>query len=329
MSPQRLNIAVIGCGRMGRLHCERVIADGRGRLAALCDVDDSAAHKLKEDLAPDAVVCGRLEQLLNQIRIDAAIVCSPTQLHFEQAAELLDRRIPVLCEKPLARTQTEIQSLIELANDTATVLSIAYQRRTWETYRTLRQLVQSGRFGPVRAVSSHNIENWQQTIAGTWRDDPESNPGGFIGDAGSHKIDAVFFVTGLKPVEVFARTERCGSQVEIVASVSALLEGSVQLTMDLIGNAQHFSETLSIHCALADVTLKEGEIWIGRDARAEQIPLTHSDSNPVAAFLDAVLTGAANFAPPDCALPVYEFTRGVLESARTGGVCSPSPGAVD
>jgi predicted dehydrogenase len=165
---------------------------------------------------------------------------------------------------------------------------------------------------------SHNIENWQQTIAGTWRDDPESNPGGFIGDAGSHKIDAVFFVTGLQPTEVFARCDQCGSHVEITSSISGLLEGNVPLTMDFVGHTQHFNETLAIHCERADLTLREGEIWIGRDTRAERFELGQPDCNPVVAFLDALLDGAENFAPPECALPVFDFTQAIFESARSG-----------
>lgn len=303
---------------MGRLHGERILADGRARVAALFDVDAAAAAALRGLAAKDALLCTRFDELLEQPSIDAAIVCTPTQLHFEQASAFLDRGIPVLCEKPLARTRPEIVQLIDAGRRTGKLLSVAYQRRRWASYRTLRQLVQSGEFGAVRAVMSHNIENWQQTIGGTWRDSPESNPGGFIGDAGSHKIDAVFFVTGLRPLEVFARCDRCGSHVETTGSISALLEGSVPLTMDFIGRAQHYNEIVAIHCERGDLALRDNEIWLGQNGRAERFPVTLADCNPVVAFLDALLTGAENFAPPECALPVFDFTQGILESASSG-----------
>ena len=147
-------------------------------------------------------------------------------MHFEQASAFLERGVPVLCEKPLARRRAEILELVAVVERTGVLLSVAYQRRRWATYRALCILVASGEFGAVRAVMSHNIENWQQTIGGTWRDDPEANPGGFIGDAGSHKIDAVFFVTGLKPREIFARCDRCGSRVEITVNFRPSRRGS-------------------------------------------------------------------------------------------------------
>jgi predicted dehydrogenase len=303
---------------MGRLHCERILADGRSQVAALFDIDPAAATALGQAMAPDAAILARFDDLVAQPGIEAAIVCTPTQLHFEQASAFLEQGIPVLCEKPLARRRLEIMQLIEASHHPGRLLSVAYQRRRWATYRMLRQLVRSGEFGAVRSVMSHNIENWQQTIGGTWRDDPDSNPGGFIGDAGSHKIDAVFFVTGLRPTDVFARCDKCGSQVEITASISALLEGGVPLTMDFVGHAQHFSEILAVHCERADLTLREGEIWIGRDGRAERLPIAEADCNPVAAFLEALLNKGENFAPPECALPVFDFTQAIFESARSG-----------
>jgi predicted dehydrogenase len=318
-STAKVRLALIGCGRIGHLHRERVATDGRATIVALFDPDPVAAQSLRGGPAEGAVILPDLESLLARgIAFDAAVVASPTHLHFEQASALLERGIPVLCEKPLARTRTEIVGLIELSRNTNVLLSVAYQRRMWSVYRTLRKLVRSEDFGPVRAVLSHNVENWQSTIGGTWRDDPQMNPGGFVGDAGSHKIDAVFDMTGLRPTDVFARCDRCGSHVEITASVSALLEGQVPLTMDFVGHGQHLGELLSVHCDEADLTLRDGELWLTRHGRSERVTVTDADSNPIEAFLDTILRGAENFAPPECALPVFDFTQGVLESARSG-----------
>jgi predicted dehydrogenase len=311
-------LALVGCGRISRLHCERVAADGRAVIAALFDPDPVAAESLRNAAAETAVVCPSFESLLSGVPFDAAVIASPTHLHFEQASAMLARGIPVLCEKPLARTRQETLDLIELSRSSSVLLSVAYQRRMWAAYRTLRRLVRSGEYGPVRAVLSHNVENWQSTIGGTWRDDPQMNPGGFIGDAGSHKIDVVFYVTGLEPRAVFARTDRCGSRVEIVASVSALFSGDVPLTMDFVGHGQHFGELLSVHCAEADLTLRDGEIWLARRGQSERVSIVEADSNPVTAFLDTILHGSENFAPPECALPVFDFTQGLFESARLG-----------
>ena len=135
---RRLRIAVAGCGRMGRLHCERILADGRSEAVALYDVERAFAEGLRNGPAPNAAICSRFEELLTFPHVDAAIICTPTQLHFEQASAFLERGVPVLCEKPLAQRRAEILELVAVVERTGVLLSVAYQRRRWATYRALR-----------------------------------------------------------------------------------------------------------------------------------------------------------------------------------------------
>lgn len=302
---------------MGRLHAERLRDDGRGCVVAAFDVDRRSADSLCHDLAPDARAFDQFESLLAFDGIDAAILCTPTSLHYCQTLDCLDRGWAVLCEKPLADRRADILELIEREKAGAT-LAVAYQRRHWSTFRTLRREVLSARWGPVRAVTCHAVENWQQTIGGTWRDDPAINVGGFVGDGGSHKVDAVFYVTGLLPTEVTAHTDQCGSRVEIVATVFGKLQGNVPLAMNFIGNGQYLGEDLHIHCARADLMIRENQLWIGREGRVEPIIDLEPESNPVAGFIDLLSAKSSNIAPPACALPVFDFTRAIQESNRTG-----------
>ncbi|TXT37315.1 MAG: oxidoreductase [Planctomycetota bacterium] len=332
-----LRFAILGCGRMGRMHIERLIADGRGRAVALFDTQPDAVESLRRELAPAATGFTSFDELLTQTDADAAIIGTPTSLHFEHIRACRARGWHVLCEKPLADRREHLLSLIDEARS-GPALSVAYQRRTWPVYRVLRDELQSGRWGAVRAVTSINSERWQQTIGGTWRDDPAINLGGFLGDAGSHKIDLAFFLTGLNPLDVFARNQTCGNRVEIVSSLSARLERDVLLTMHFTGNAQTFREDFHFHCEHADLLVRDWQIWLGRNNTLEPLkvaeprlqaamgvsPLTHPEldrlGNPVSGFLDQLLLGAPPVAPPECALPVFDFTQAALRSGRSGRV---------
>jgi predicted dehydrogenase len=317
-SSKLVRVGMIGCGLIARLHAQRLVADGRAAIVGLCDPNVAAADRLRDEFARDAQVFGEAPPMLDACELDAAVICTPTLFHFEQVQACRRRGLHVLCEKPLADTRERIIELIEESHRGGPVLSVAYQRRYDSLYRTLRREVQSGRWGPVRSVTTHNSERWQQTIAGTWRDDPRLNPGGFLGDAGSHKIDMLFFVTGLRPLEVFAHSDRRGSHVEIVTTVSGLLTGGVALSMNFIGNAQHWREDFQIHCAEADLMVRESTLSIGRDNRIEHVTNLEPGSSPDAAFLDVLTTGDTNEAPADCALPVFDFTHAVLRSAASG-----------
>lgn len=315
-----VRFAILGCGRMGRHHSEQLIADGRGQVTALLDADRPTAVALQQSLWPSARVCQDFSELLHCDNVAAAIICTPTAEHFTQANGCLDRGWHVLCEKPLASNREQILALIAAGERAAAkqqAFSLGYQRRHTALYRTLRREVRSGEWGRIRAIVSHNVENWQPTIPGTWRDDPQQNPGGFLTDAGSHKLDQLFYVTGLAPREVFARSQTWGSQVEIVTSASALLEHDVTATIDFIGHAQYLGEDLAIHCERADLMIRHGELWIGHAGKTERPPVDEPDSNPVASLLDTILTGAADRSPPGAALPVYDLTQAMLQSSRT------------
>jgi predicted dehydrogenase len=319
-----IRLALVGCGQIGRLHAERIVADGRAAIVALCDPLPANAARLQAEFARDARLFTTVEELLDDFpggeKFDVAVICTPTNQHFEQVELLRARGINVLCEKPLADRRDRIVALIERSRNQGPELSVAYQRRCWSVYRTLRREVQSGRHGPVLSLTAHVAERWQQTIGGTWRDDPNFNPGGFVGDAGSHKIDMVFFVTGLAPREVFAHSDRRGSRVEIVTTVSARLENDVALAMSFVGDNQHFREDFHVHCAEADLLYRDGRLFIARQNKIEPITDLEPESNPNAAFLDFVTGQAPNFAPATVALPVWDFTQAILESARNGKV---------
>lgn len=316
---KKIRFAIIGCGRMGRHHSQLILADGRGEVTALLDAHRPVANALKEQLAPVARVCDSLDELTSLTEIDAAIICTPTAEHHHQARACLDRRWHLLCEKPLAATRNEILDLMQWSDTARTrgiVFSLGYQRRHTSLYRTIRREVRSGRWGAVRAIVSHNVENWQPTIAGTWRDDPRQNPGGFVTDAGSHKLDSLFYITGLSPREVFARSQPWGSHVEIVTSVSALFSENVIATIDFVGHAQYLGEDLSIHCERADLMIRHGEFWIASEGRMERRAADEPESTPVVSLLDSILKGTAELSPPLAALPVFDLTAAILESGR-------------
>jgi predicted dehydrogenase len=346
MSNVPLRFAIVGCGRMGRHHSERLIEDGRGQVVAVMDPNRRNAESLRDSLWPNAAIFDEFESLLSSDHIDAAILCTPTVDHYPQCLRCLDRGWHVLCEKPLASSGSQIRELVDRGERAASVgqqFSLGYQRRHAALYMVMRAEVQSGRWGQVRSVVSHNVEAWQQTISGTWRDDPAQNRGGFITDAGSHKLDSIFYVTGLKPASVFACTQKQGSHVEIVASVCAslqypasdrstfspqvseispanlpALDQSVLASISFLGNTHHFGEMLHIQCSEADLMMLHGELWLGRNNQRERFPVPEADGNPVRSFLDAILDGIPDPSPPAAAVAVYQMTEAILRSAEKG-----------
>lgn len=314
-----VRIGIFGCGVIGRLHAERLISDPRARVAVLYDPSAEAAENLRRALSLDAAIETDFDAALGGHALQGVVIASPTLLHFEQVCRAFDRGLDVLCEKPLAATREEIVELIARRDLSGRRLAVSYQRRYKAPYQTARrELTERAEwYGPLQEVHVFVCERWQQTIHGTWRDDPRVGSG-YFGDAGSHQIDVMNFISGQRPEKVLAYSDRCGSRVEIVTRAIARLTGGAGLMAHFVGNANHWSEDIHFHCRDADLLLRHEKLFRAKQNRLEPILDLLPESNPNQAFLDTILDGAEILAPAEAALPMYDWTDGVLRSIETG-----------
>jgi len=326
MTDHPIRFAIVGCGRMGQVHASRLMRDDRSVVVAVCDDNQNIAQQLCDNFAPDAAVLPDLTAVLG-FDVDAVVIASPTACHYQQISSVIESGRHVLAEKPLARTHEEIRQLIALSKrHPETVCVLGYQRRFWRNYQFLREQAQSRALGPIVAVTFVNCERWEPTIKGTWRDEPASNFGGFLGDAGSHKLDAILFTTGLQPHDLFARCQSGRSHVEVSASISGMFQGDIPFTLALTGNAHHYYEELLIHCENGDLILRNDNVFIAQQNKLTQVDLPANESgpqsisNPVTGMLDVLTTDAENPSPFSSALPVLEMTQAVLDSSASKGL---------
>ena len=315
----RLRLGIIGCGLIARRHARWLAAESRAEVILCCDPSDAAARAFADEFFPGVRIETDALAAIAHEPLEAVILCSPTPRHYEQAREALDRGLHVLAEKPLAQERLALLDLVSRSRDAHRVLTIAHQRRHMPAYATARRELTANAewYGPVRQVHLFVCERWQATIDGTWRDDPAMNVG-YFGDAGIHQVDVVSFITGLRPEAVFAVSGQRGSRVEVVTAVLARLTGGVGLAAHFVGSAQHYREDLHFHCERGDLLVRGEEVWRAKDNQLERITDLVPTSNPLVDFLDAVLEGQPSVAPPEIALPILDWTEGVLTSSREG-----------
>jgi len=315
--------AIVGCGRMGLAHTERLASHPEAQLTGFFDPVTVAAEELRDRFAPGAEVAESFDELL-QLDADAVVIATPTTAHREQVEAAAARGWHVLCEKPLADSCDGITALCETVDRRRDLhFQLGYQRRFWAPYGRLKSEIESGRHGAVCAVTSLNAERWQQTISGTWRDEPAINFGGFLGDAGSHKLDILLHVTGLTVDWVFATSDSAGSRVQINSSVTGRFDNGALLTLSFTGHASSFSEELYVHCERADLILRDGQLWLGRENQQKRIVTPPAEygpdsvRHPVSGFLELLNGRSENLAPFVAAGPVFSLTSAILESSVT------------
>lgn len=132
-------------------------------------------------------------------------VCLPNSLHYGAVLAAFEARKHVFCEKPLAVSVDEAREMVEAAEARPGLLNsvnFIYRRAPANIYA--RQIAQSERFGKLLEARCYYNQHWGgPNVGGSWRFDSKAG-GGTLCDIGSHAIDMLYFVTGMRPTEVSA-----------------------------------------------------------------------------------------------------------------------------
>ncbi len=144
-----------------------------------------------------------MHQIANNPDIDVIYIVVPTGLHAKYAIRAANAGKHVWCEKPMAKTETECQSIIDACNKNKVKLSIGYRMQHELNTRTIIGWAASKPYGNIktlRAEIGYNVTN----PARTWRLDSELG-GGTMYDLGVYALNASRYTTGEEPISVSAK----------------------------------------------------------------------------------------------------------------------------
>jgi glucose-fructose oxidoreductase len=156
--------------------------------------------------------------------IDAVYIALPNHLHAEYTIRAANAGVHVLCEKPMAVTESECERMIAAAANNHVKLMIAYRLHFEEANLKAIQLVQTGDIGEPRYFSSSFS---MQVKEGDIRLKQETG-GGTLYDIGIYCINAARYLFRDEPVEVYASSVNSGDPrfVEVDETTSAILKFS-------------------------------------------------------------------------------------------------------
>jgi 1,5-anhydro-D-fructose reductase (1,5-anhydro-D-mannitol-forming) len=138
-----------------------------------------------------------LDAALTDPGVQAVYVATPVFLHAPQTIQSLRRAKHVLCEKPMARNEAEAGTMVQTAEETGRIFSVAYYRRAYPKLQRAKQLLEAGVIGkPVLAELT--CHEWREDKPGhrSWLLDPVQAGGGPLYDIASHRIDVLNFFFG-------------------------------------------------------------------------------------------------------------------------------------
>ncbi len=143
-----LRVAAIGVGHLGRHHARILAQLPSASLVAV--VDTNAARAAEIAAMSGAAPYTDFHDILDAV--DAVSIAVPTESHVQVALPFLERGIPALVEKPLARSVAETNQLIDAARRSGTVLAVGHTERHNPAVQAALPLVTNPRFIEVHRL---------------------------------------------------------------------------------------------------------------------------------------------------------------------------------
>jgi len=225
------------------------------QMTAIAGRDTDAVRKAAEELGWDSAETG-WRRLIERPDIDLVDICTPGDTHAEIAIAALQAGKHVLCEKPLANSVAEAESMAVAAEQAAArgvFAMCGYSYRRTPALALAKRLVEQGRLGVIRQVRAQYLQDWLSDENGpmTWRLDKSKAGSGALGDIGAHIIDAAQWIVGQE-----------------ITGVSALMETFVAerpISGELVGLGGHGD--VSHDTPRGAVTVDDAVIFSARFAR--------------------------------------------------------------
>jgi len=326
-----LRLAIVGCGEIGRWMALFGLLNRRIRLVACCDrqrpVADACAARFRIPRAYDDY-----SALLEEERLDAVYLAVPHDLHFEMVLAAIEAGVPVLVEKPVARTLDEGREIVRRAGAADVRVGVNYQYRYDSGCYALAQAARQGDLGELY-YGRCNVP-WYREAAyfeqGPWRGDPARSGGGTLLTQGSHALDLLLWAMDSPPraaTGLIARPGFPGAEVETVALGAVELESGalIQVSSSMVARPEQ-AVTLELY-GERGTALYSNQPWPharfrGFRVRRERPPVrgVHALQRCLEAFRAWVMEDRPYLTPAAEALPVLAAVEALYRSARSGKV---------
>lgn len=167
----------------------------------------------------------------------AAIICTPTSLHFSQALACVQLGIHCLVEKPLSHNTDKFSELVKLINTNKVFVYVGYMMRFHPLIRKIDEIIKSKKYGNIISIQSkwgeylpdwHPWEDYRESYAA------KSELGGGAALTLSHDIDLVNFLSKSKIKKVFKiKNYKSKLDLDVEAGIDILIEFQNKITANI------------------------------------------------------------------------------------------------
>lgn len=190
-----IRFAVLGAGRIGKVHAKAVTGDAQAKLVAVADAMAPAAQAIADQYGCEVRTIDAIEAAKD---IDAVVICTPTDTH----ADLIERFVragkAVFCEKPIDLSLARVKACLEVVRAEKGTLMVGFNRRFDPHFRAVRAEIDKGSIGEVEMVVITSRDPGAPPV------DYIKRSGGIFRDMTIHDFDMARFLLGEEITEVVA-----------------------------------------------------------------------------------------------------------------------------
>jgi len=186
-----MNVAILGCNGMGRLHAHMALACGQ-QIVACGDIHKKIAEALAHDVGGEAST--DCMKIIHRPDVDIVAIATPTPTHLEYilAAAAVGKQI--FCEKPLCRTVAECRQALAAAKKAKVKLFVGHVVRYFQEFEAMRAQVKAGKVGTPGFVRMYRGGIFPAGVDNWFRDYAQS--GGVTFDCMIHDMDWLRYMFG-------------------------------------------------------------------------------------------------------------------------------------
>jgi predicted dehydrogenase len=203
---KQIGLAVIGCGVVGRMR-STFAKDYPGiGWIGLADINEDLGKKLKDDIEADYFTSDFAE-LIARPEVDAVIVATSTWSHVDPILAAVERKLPMLIEKPLATDAVQSAMVLKAIEDAGVDAVVGYTQRFRRRFLVVKERIQTGHIGEATAVVVRAFMN-QMAPTGELRLTQDRRHLTPMVVSGTHSLDMAMWMLGdqAKPVSVYAKS---------------------------------------------------------------------------------------------------------------------------
>jgi predicted dehydrogenase len=202
---EKVRFGILGCGFIGRVHINQIIAQDDAEVVAVFDPSEALAKQAAEMSGGLAITTA--EELISLQEVDVVVVASPNKTHADLAIKALEAGKHLISEKPLALSGKQAKKIAAAAEKAGTVTMVPHQMRWAGSSKKVKELADKGEFGNIYYGKAAWLRQCGIPGWGSWFTRFDESGGGPLIDIGVHMLDLSLYLMGNpKPVSVYGST---------------------------------------------------------------------------------------------------------------------------